>query len=295
MRLTSSTKGGVALGALGFVWGLSFLFFKLAVGDLGPAVVVLVRGGSAFVALLLPAFVARRHLQLDRCVGRLPALVAMSLMSGVIPWLAISWSEISIPSGLASILNATTPLWTIVLTPLLAPGEPQGSREYLGVLVGLAGIVVLIGPSLVLGPVSAYALGALAVLGGAVLFGGSFLVRRRYLGDIRPLAASLLQMLIVTVVMVPLALPGLHGVRLQALSLGAAILLGVVCTAIGFVLFYYMLDHLRPAKASTVTFLIPVTAVIWGSLLLHEQLTIRVLLAMTVILAGVYLTSREPG
>jgi drug/metabolite transporter (DMT)-like permease len=295
MRLSSaSSKGYVALGVLGFVWGLSFLFFKLAVGDLGPAVVVLVRGASAFVALLPPAFLARRELQLGRCVGRLPALVAMSLMSGVIPWLAISWSELSIPSGLASILNATTPLWTIVLTPLLAPGEPQRYREYLGVLLGLAGIVVLIGPSVALGPPSAYALGALAVLGGAILFGGSFLVQRRYLGDIRPLAASLLQMLIVTAVMAPLALPGLRGVRLEVLSFGAAILLGVVCTAIGFVLFYYMLDHLRPAQASTVTFLIPVTAVIWGILLLHEQLTLRVLFAMTVILAGVYLTSHEP-
>jgi drug/metabolite transporter (DMT)-like permease len=283
----------LALAALALIWGASFLFIKVAVADMSPEALVLARtvSGTAVMAAILLA--TRRDPFRPALRRRFPALLFMAVFYSVLPWISISWGELYVASGLTSILNATTPLWTALLALWVTPDERPGPLNLVGVALGFAGTVVLVVPDLLRHGLHASVLGSLAVLLGAASYAVASLFQRRRLAGVSPLEASSWQLALAALVTLPLAAPTLPSAHLHLASAAAALALGLLGTGVGTLLYYYLLNSVGATRASTVNFLLPVTAVVWGALLLHEAVTVPILVGMAVILAGVALVSRR--
>jgi drug/metabolite transporter (DMT)-like permease len=174
-------RGYLALGALALIWGASFLFIKLAVRDVSPATLVLSR--AVFGALTLGLiFAGRRQSPVPSGTrSRLLPFLAMAIFGSLLPWFAFGFGELSISSALASILNATTPLWTAVFAYWVTPTERPTAINYLGVAIGFLGVGIVIAPDLIGQPLRATFFGTLAVAGAAVSYSVAALVQRRQL------------------------------------------------------------------------------------------------------------------
>jgi drug/metabolite transporter (DMT)-like permease len=284
----------LALAAIALIWGASFLFIKVAVQDMSPAILVLVRSSSGFLALLV-IVIARRRKPFPDFGRRLLPFAVMGIANGVLPWISIAWGEERIASGLASILNATTPLWAAILVYWVIPTERPSTINYAGVLIGLAGVVILVLPDMASSGVHADLLGTAAVLLASVSYAVAALYQRRNLRGMNIYEASLGQLAFTAILVSPLAAPGVPGVHLELKSVAAALALGIAGSGIAGVLYYYVLNSLGPVRGSGATLLVPMTAVFWGVVLLHESLTVSIVAGMFIILAGIVLTNVGRG
>lgn len=281
----------LALVGLALIWGVSFLFIKVGVHDMSPTALVLIRSGSGFLALALIVWAMRRPLLGEGWRRRVIPFAVMGALNGVLPWFLIAWGEERISSGLASILNATTPLWAAVLVYWLIPTERPSVINYAGVLIGLAGVVILVVPEISRSGLGGDTLGVLAVVVASVAYALAALFQRTRMRGLDVYQASLGQLAGTAVVALPFALPALPGVHLDARSMGAVLALGVGGSAIAYLLYFYILNTLGPVRALGVTLLVPVTAVFWGVILLNEVLSVPIVAGMVVILVGIVLTN----
>jgi drug/metabolite transporter (DMT)-like permease len=286
-------RGYAALGLLALIWGASFLFIKFAIRDMSPATLVLAR--ALLGALTLGAiFAARRQSPFPPGTrARLVPFVMMAIFGSLLPWFAFGFGELSISSALASILNATTPLWTAVFAFWVTPSERPSPLNYLGVAIGFVGVGVLIAPDLIGQPLRATTVGTLAIAGAAACYAVAALIQRRRLRGVSPLQVGFWQLALTTPLALAVALPTIGATHLRLASTAAILVLGAGASGIGFLLYYFMMNTLGATRATTVTFLLPVTAVFWGATILREAITIPILLGMAVILIGVFLTSRQ--
>lgn len=286
----------VAFTALSLIWGASFLFIKLGVQDMGPTVLVLVRSASGALALAVIMLLMRRRLASEDWKRRLPQFAVMAAFNALYPWAAIAWGEEHISSGLASILNSTTVLWTAILIFWVIPHERPSLLNYAGVLIGVSGVVVLVLPDLTTHGVTGSVLGVLAVVSASISYAIAALFQRTKLRSMGVYQQSFGQLAVTSLLAIPLAAPALPSVHLAWLSMGAVIALGVGGSGVAYLLYYYTMNTLGPVRATGVTFVVPLTAVFWGVVLLHESLTLTVLVGMVVILLGVVLTNvrRDP-
>ena len=285
-------RGYLALITLALIWGAAFLFIKLAVRDVSPATLVFAR--AFFGALTLGViFAVRRQTPFPPGTrSRMLPYLVMAIVGSLIPWGAIAFGEQSISSALASILNATTPLWTAVFAYWVTPAERPSGLNYLGVAIGFFGTGILIAPDLIGQPLRATTIGTLAVAGAACSYAVSALVQRRRLRGVSPLQVGFWQLALTAPLALAVALPTVGATHLHLTSIAAMLFLGVGGSGIAFLLYYFMMNTLGATRATTVTFLLPVTAVFWGASLLRETITISILAGMVVILLGVFLTSR---
>jgi drug/metabolite transporter (DMT)-like permease len=280
----------VALGAIALIWGASFLFIKVAVQDMSPIVLVLIRSASGSIALAVLMIALRRGL-FPNLRRRLLPFAVMAISASVIPWLAIAWGEERISSGLASILNATTPLWAAILVYWIIPTERPSPINYAGVLIGLAGVVILVLPDILSGGIRGDLVGAAAVLLASVSYALSALYQRRKLRGVNVFEANLGQLAFTALFLLPFAVPSAPAAHFELKSVAAVLALGIAGSGIAGVLYYYVLNSLGPVRGSGVTLLVPVTAVFWGATLLHEVVTVPIVVGMVVILAGIVLTN----
>ncbi len=285
-------RGYLALGLLALIWGASFLFIKLAVRDMSPATLVLSRAMLGAVTLGL-VFAARRQSPIPAGTrSRLVPFLVIAIFGSLLPWFAFGFGELSISSALASILNATTPLWTAVFAYWVTPAERPSAINYLGVAIGFLGTGIVIAPDLIGHPLRATTLGTLAVAGAAVSYAVAALVQRRRLRGVSPLQVGFWQLALTAPFAFAGAIPTIGATHLTWTSIMAMLVLGVGGSGIAYLLYYFMMNTLGATRATTVTFLLPVTAVFWGATLLNEAITIPILAGLLVILLGVYLTSR---
>ena len=280
----------VALAAIALIWGASFLFIKVAVRDMSPMVLVFIRSASGFLALAILMIAMRRGL-FPNARRRWVPFAVMAITGGVFPWLAIAWGEERISSGLASILNATTPLWAAILVYWVIPSERPSPINYAGVLIGLAGVVILVLPDITAAGIRGDLIGAVAVLLASVSYALSALYQRRKLRGVNVFEANLGQLAFTALFVLPLAVPSVPRVHVEVSSIAAVLALGIAGSGIAGVLYYYVLNSLGPVRGSGVTLLVPVTAVFWGATLLRELVTVPIVVGMVVILAGVVLTN----
>lgn len=281
----------LAFIGLGLIWGASFLFIKLGIRDMSPTVLVFVRSASGAIALAVIMVATGRRLVGADWKRRLWQLAFMAVVNALFPWAAIAWGETHVSSGLASVLNSTTVLWTAVFIYWIIPAERPSAINYLGVLVGLAGVVVLVLPDLLAHGISGSVLGALAVVSASVSYAVSALFQRLRLRGMNLYELSFGQLAVTALFAIPIAAPSIPRVHLAALSLGAVIALGVGGSGIAYLLYYYTMNTLGAVRATGVTFIVPVTAVIWGVVLLRESITLPTAIGMLVIMAGVVLTN----
>ena len=289
-------KPYVALAGLALIWGVSFLLIKVAVHDMSPTVLLLLRSLSGLIALGVIVKVMGRPLLGEGWRTRLGSFAIMALTNALIPWVAIAWGEERISSGLASILNSTTTLWTAVLIYWAMPKERPSRVGYLGVGVGFAGVVILVLPDILAHGVSGNFLGAMAVLVAALSYAANAIYQRRKMRNVSVFDISIGQLAATVVFAIPLAAPSLPHVHVALTSLAAVIVLGAGATGIAYLLYYYVMNTLGAVRAAGVTLLVPVTAVFWGVVLLHESLSLPIVIGMAVILAGTVLTNlRQPA
>jgi drug/metabolite transporter (DMT)-like permease len=269
------------LGLLSVLWGGSFFFTGVAVAELPPLTIVLARVGIAAVLLLPVLWVSGARLP-ARLADWMPFLV-MGLLNNVIPFCLIVSGQTRIASGLAAVLNATTPLFTVVV--MAASGdEPLAARRLLGLLAGLAGVIVLRGRELEIA--GGETLGMLLCLGAALSYGFSGLWGRRRLAGTPPLTSATCQLICSSVVMLALAglvdrpwlLPA-PGLRTWLALLATAAL----STALAYVVFFHILVRSGASNVMLVTLLIPVTAILLGHFLLGEPLEAREIVGALVI------------
>jgi drug/metabolite transporter (DMT)-like permease len=297
----SSLRPYLALAGLALIWGASFLLIKVAVHDMSPTVLLLIRSVSGLVALVVIVKVMGRPLLGDGWKTRLGSFAIMAITNAIIPWVAIAWGEERISSGLASILNSTTTLWTAVIIFWAMPGERPTRVGYLGVLLGFAGVVILVLPDILAHGVSGNLLGAMAVLVAALSYAANAIYQRRKMRSVSVFDVSIGQLAATVIFAIPLALPSLPHVHVAVSSMAAVIALGAGATGIAYLLYYYVMNALGAVRAAGVTLLVPITAVFWGVVLLHESLSWAIIIGMAVILAGTVLTnvgrrlSREPS
>src|SRR5438128_5137278 len=186
-------RGYAALGLLALIWGASFLFIKLAVRDMSPATLVLSRAAAGALTLAL-ILAARRQTPFPAGTrARLLPFLVMALFGSLLPWFGIGFGELSISSALASILNATTPLWTAVFAYWVTPAERPSGLNYVGVAIGFLGTGILIAPDLIGQPLRATTIGSLAVAGAAARDAGAARGRRRRRRGGSPLQGGLWQ------------------------------------------------------------------------------------------------------
>jgi drug/metabolite transporter (DMT)-like permease len=217
----------------------------------------------------------------------------LAIFGSLLPWFAFGFGELSISSALASILNATTPLWTAVFAYWVTPLERPSPLNYLGVAIGFVGVGVLIAPDLIGQPLRATTVGTLAIAGAAASYAVAALIQRRRLRGVSPLQVGFWQLALTTPLALAAALPTIGATHLRLPSIAAMFVLGVGGSGIAYLLYYFMMNTLGATRATTVTFLLPVTAVFWGATILREVITIPILAGMAVILLGVFLTSRQ--
>ncbi|MBR1189711.1 DMT family transporter [Bradyrhizobium sp. AUGA SZCCT0160] len=264
------------LGVLSILWGGSFFFNGVVLRELPPLTLVLLRVALASIILLPLLWVYR--IDFPKGIAGWKPFFAIGLFNNVLPFSLIVAGQTTIPSGLASILNATTPLFTVVV--MAAAGEEKLQvRRIAGVVVGLIGVVILRGWSLDGdGFWSGQGIGILLCLAGAFSYGLSALVARRLLSNSPPLGTATFQLLASSVMMVivagfverPWQLP-MPGVATWLAVIGLAVL----STALAYIVFFQILRRSGATNVMLVTLLIPVTAIVLGYLVLGEQISPR--------------------
>jgi drug/metabolite transporter (DMT)-like permease len=270
---------------LSLLWGGSFSFIKIAVAELPPFTLVLCRVALAALALQLVVRASGRRMPGSHRAWA--AFAVMGLLNNVVPFSLIGWSQTHIASGLASILNATTPLWTVVLAHFLTRDERMQAGKLTGVAVGFLGVAVMIGPQALAG-LGTGVLAQLAILVATLSYACSSVFGRR-LRDLNPLVAAAGQLAATTAMMLPLALVFDRPWQLAApgpATWAAVVALALLSTALAYVLFFRILGQAGATNVQLVTFLIPVTALLLGTLLLGERLELRHYLGMVLIGVG---------
>jgi len=283
----------LAFAALGLIWGASFLFIKLGLQDMGPTVIVLGRSTAGALALGVIMLVTGRELFRD-LRARLGRFVFMAVFNALLPWVLIAWGEEHISSGLASILNSTTTLWVALFIYWVIPAERPTALNYAGVLIGVAGVVILVAPDLAQHGISGDLAGALAVVAAAMSYAIAALFVRVKMRGMNVYEQSFGQLAATALITLPVAAPALPHVHLAPLSLAAVLALGVGGSGIAYLLYYYTMHTLGAVRATGVTFVVPITAVFWGAVLLHEGITLATVVGGVIILIGIVLTNRRP-
>jgi len=272
---------------LSVIWGGSFLFVGIAVSALPTFTIVLLRVTIAALALHLVLRALR--IALPRDAATWCAFFGMGLLNNVIPFSLIAWGMTHIASGLASILNATTPLFTVLLAHALTRDERLTRPRLAGVLIGFAGVVVLIGPEALHG-LGRDVLAQIAILGAACSYGFAGIFGRRFKRmGIPPLATATGQVTASSMLLLPLALfvDRPWALAMPAATVWAAVIgLALLSTALAYVLFFRILAKAGAVNLSLVTFLIPPSAILLGAIVLHESLHATDLLGMALIGCG---------
>jgi drug/metabolite transporter (DMT)-like permease len=281
----------LALAGLALIWGASFLLIKIAVHDMSPTVLLLLRSLSGLIVLAVIVRAMGRPLLGEGWKTRLGAFAIMAILNAIVPWVAIAWGEERISSGLASILNSTTTLWTAVLIFWAMPKERPSKVGYLGVVLGFTGVVILVLPDILAHGLSGNFLGAMAVVVASLSYAVNAIYQRWKMRSVSVFEVSIGQLAATVIFALPLAAPSLSQVHVAPLSLAAVIALGAGGTGIAYLLYYYVMNTLGAVRAAGVTLLVPVTAVFWGVVLLKESLSLPIVIGMIVILAGIVLTN----
>jgi drug/metabolite transporter (DMT)-like permease len=291
----SALKPYLAMAALALIWGVSFLLIKVAVHDMSPTVLLLLRSASGLLGLAVIVKAMGRPLIGPGWRARLGSFAFMAITNAIVPWIAIAWGEERISSGLASILNSTTTLWTAIIIYWAMPSERPSIVNYIGVVLGFAGVVILVLPDLTTHGVSANFFGTVAVLVASLSYALNAIYQRTRMRSVSVFDISIGQLAAATVFAIPLAIPSLPSVHVAWQSLAAVLALGAAGTGVAYLLYYFVMNSLGAVRAAGVTFLVPITAVFWGVVLLHETVSLPIVVGMVVILAGILLTNLRRG
>lgn len=274
------------LGLLSVMWGGSFLFNGIAIKEVPVFSIVAFRIMLGALALHLVLRIGGIPFPCD--LKSLRGYAGMAILNGVLPFCLIVFGQARIPSGLASIVNATTPIFTMLLAHFLLSGERLDARRIVGVLLGFAGVIVLFSDKI--GTGSGEVVGLAACTLAALSYGFSNIFGRTFITPgANPIALATGQLTLGACVMLPVALyfdrPFSHPLPGNS-ALLALVLLALISTAAAYILFFRILTRAGATNVSLVTLLIPCSAILFGSLILDERLGVREIVGFAIIAFG---------
>jgi drug/metabolite transporter (DMT)-like permease len=292
-----TTREWGLLALLSLLWGGSYFFVGVAVREIPPLTLVTLRVGLA--AALLWAGAPVLGVAFPRSGKAVAALALLGLGNNALPFALIAWGQTRLPSGLASILVASTPLFTVIAAHLFTAEEKLSGMKLFGTLAGMAGVASLIGPDLLWGGAASNAWAELPVLAAAVCYALSAVYARRMpsLG-LKPIDVAAGQATAATVFLAPLALavdrPWTLALPSEA-AIGSVLGIAALSTALAYVVYFRILAGAGATNVLLVTLLAPATAVILGALVLHERLGAQQFLGFAIIVLGLaFIDGRLP-
>jgi drug/metabolite transporter (DMT)-like permease len=275
---------------LAAIWGASFMFMRTGAREFGPLPTAGIRVliGALF---LLPILVWKGHGPVLRKHWKLT--LAVGVVNSAIPFACFSYALLSISTGLTSIINATVPMFGALVAWIWLKDRPGASR-IAGLLLGFGGIALLAWDKVSLpadssGTAPGWAV--LACLTACLCYGVAASIAKRYMGGLPSLVSATGSQLGASIALMPLALAFWPQQPVSVSAWASVLALGVVCTGVAYILYFRLIERAGPARALTVTFGIPVFAILYGVLLLGEQVTLRMLLCGLVIVAGTTLST----
>lgn len=276
IRTVMNRSDWLTLIALALIWGAAFLFISVAVREVAPLTYVWLRLTMAAGAMWLFLWWRGQPAGLPRPVWG--SILVLALFNNAIPFVLFGWGQTHIASGLAAILNATTPIWGVVVAHLFLHDEKLSGRKLAGVVLGFAGVTVMIGPAL-LGSIGSNVLAQLACVTAALCYAFAGVWARRYRGmGLSPISVTTGQLTAGALVMLPVAMlvdRPWHAALPSLQAIGAIAALAVVCSAFAYILYFRLIDRAGATNALLVTLLVPPVAIFLGSLILHEVIEPR--------------------
>ncbi|MFJ9501168.1 DMT family transporter [Brevibacillus centrosporus] len=282
----------LVLSILSLIWGGSFYFMKILLHDFGPATIAFLRSALGLVTIILIMVCLKKPIGFKQIAWG--PMIIMALVNTAIPWSLIAFSETRLTSTMASVLNAATPIWTLAVGILFFKFA-SNRMHWIGMLIAFCGIIVLLDVNPV-SLVSVDVIGFLCMLAATCCYAFGGQLSKRLPGNL-----SMYQITFGTLLTSMIGAGGVslatESLPISAFSSGgtvAALLgLGVFGSGVAYILFYYLVQKGGPEIASLVTYLVPITAFIWGYSLLGEQITWNLLVGMLFIVGGVFLTGRK--
>ena len=275
---------------LAALWGASFLFMRLGAGEFGPVAMSALRVGGAALVLLPVWWLQRGQLDLRR---HWRAIAVVGALNSALPFVLFGLAALAIHAGVSAIFNATAAMWAAAIAWLWL-GEPLTRSRVAGLVIGFAGVLGLAWDKASLKPgehgvSAAWAIAACLV--ASLCYGFAANVARRRLRDVPPMAMAAGSQLAATLILAAPAWWLWPSRAPSPLAWSSVAALAVFCTALAYLLYFRLIANVGPARASTVTLLVPLFAVVWGLAFLGESLTPSMALACAVILLGTALTT----
>lgn len=263
--------------ALGVIWGIPYLLIRIAVASIDPLVVAF---GRTLIGALILLPIALHRDALAPVLRRWRIMIVFTVVEISGPWLLLGHAETRLNSSTAGVLLAVIPLITAAIGARLGHERLHG-RRLVGLLVGFAGVAAIVGLDIHFSDFGAVAAVAFTALGYAT---GPIIISRK-LNDLPPLGVVAASMVIAVLLYAPFA-PMLWPAHATAGAIASVATLGIVCTAIAFVLFFALIAEVGPARATVITYINPVVAVILGVIFLHEPLTLGMAIGFPLVIAG---------
>ncbi len=281
-------RNWILFGLVGVLWGIPYLFVKVAVQDFSPPVIVF---GRTIIgaAILIP--LAIREKSLMAALRGIKYVIPYAFLEMVGPWILITTAQQKITSGLTGLLVATVPIWATIMTSIFGDHSVWHSKRIFGLLIGFIGVIAVVGIESLTGSSNALAIGM--VILASIFYAYAVIMITRKLPGVSGIAINAVAMAFTATFYFPIAVIEwpTHSVPLN--SWLALLSLGIFSTAIAFALFFTLMADIGPARASLVTYLNTAVAILLGVLILSEPLTLGIIIGLPLILIGSYFAGRK--
>ena len=275
-----------ALFALAALWGASYIFIRVAAAPIGPVMLMFIR--VALTAAILLAYARLRRIRLNvRAYWR--QFLVLGFFGSALPFTLIAWAELTVTGSMAAILMSTTPLFT-AFTAAVGLGEPLTPAKLIGALLGIVGVAITVGGSPMTLDADVIA-ATLALLVATLSYATGGVFAKRCFQGLDNLSMSTGQLFFAAIILAPASAVDLPLHPVSAVVLLATLALVVLCTALAYQLYYYLVISAGPLQALTVTLLIPVFGLIWGALLLGESISPGMIVGLAIVLFSVGLVT----
>ena len=293
MNARSNRVDWLVFFALGFMWGSSYLFIKLAVDDFGTFSLVALRLLVGAILLWIVVRIARQPLPRDRkTYGH---LLVMAIINITIPFLLITWAEQSVESSLAAILTSPVPLFAIVLSAMFLPDEPIRVNGLVGLAVGFVGVIIIVSRGLT-GSGSSVA-GELALLGATVSYACGAVYSRRNVRGLAPMIPAVFQVTFAAIITgaIAIAFEQPWTATPDAEAVFSILWLGILGSGLAYLAVFRLFAHWGATRTTTVAYVIPVVGILLGYLVLSEPIDARIILGTILVATGIFLVNSRFG
>jgi drug/metabolite transporter (DMT)-like permease len=278
-------RGLILFGVMGLIWGIPYLFIRIAVAEISPATLVF---GRTFIAALILLPIALLRTDFRAVLARWRWVAAFAVAEMAIPWVLLGSAEQHITSSLAGLLVAGVPLVATVISFVSGGRDRIGQSGLLGLVVGIIGVAAIVGANV--GSSSWLALVAMVFVVAGYAIGPAILARR--LDGLSTVAVMAMSLSLCALIYAPVAVLQHPATMPNANVLGAVTVLGVVCTAAAFLLFWKLIDEVGPVRSTVVTYLNPAVAAVLGVAVLSETFTAAMAVGFGLVILGSFLATR---